>query len=139
MTDAPLLLTPGPLTTTDSVKRAMLRDWGSRDPEFEALTAHVRAELLAIANAGDAYTAVPLQGSGTFAVEAMIAARRIIFFLLARRLSVCASARCVSSPLPPDNANTHWGHHPALHCGRFALSGADRRGAREHSPRIAQP
>ncbi|MDF0594752.1 2-aminoethylphosphonate--pyruvate transaminase [Psychromarinibacter halotolerans] len=73
MTDAPLLLTPGPLTTTDSVKRAMLRDWGSRDPEFEALTAQVRAELLAIANAGDAYTAVPLQGSGTFAVEAMIA------------------------------------------------------------------
>ncbi|WP_425050425.1 2-aminoethylphosphonate--pyruvate transaminase [Psychromarinibacter sp. S121] len=73
MTDTPLLLTPGPLTTTESVKRAMLRDWGSRDPEFEALTAGVRQGLLRIANAGDDYTAVPLQGSGTFAVEAMIA------------------------------------------------------------------
>ncbi len=74
MTDDTILLTPGPLTTSARVKRAMLRDWGSRDPEFEAETAFVRAEVLRIANApDDAYTMVPLQGSGTFAVEAMIA------------------------------------------------------------------
>ncbi len=73
MTDDTILLTPGPLTTSDRVKRAMLRDWGSRDPDFEALTAFIRNEVKRIANAGDAYAMVPLQGSGTFAVEAMIA------------------------------------------------------------------
>lgn len=73
MTDDVILLTPGPLTTSDRVRGAMLRDWGSRDAEFEALTGFIRSEVLAIANAGDGYTMVPLQGSGTFAVEAMIA------------------------------------------------------------------
>ncbi len=70
----PLLLTPGPLTTSARVKAAMLRDWGSRDPEFEALTARIRSGVLDIAHAPAAeYTMVPLQGSGTFAVEAMYA------------------------------------------------------------------
>lgn len=72
MSADPLLLTPGPLTTTETVKRAMLRDWGSRDPDFERLTASVLQELLLIANAGTDYAVVPLQGSGTYAVEAMI-------------------------------------------------------------------
>lgn len=72
-TTDPILLTPGPLTTTDSVKRSMLRDWGSRDPDFEAITRFALSELLAIANADPAtYAAVPLQGSGTYAIEAMI-------------------------------------------------------------------
>ncbi|MER2536876.1 MAG: 2-aminoethylphosphonate--pyruvate transaminase [Rhizobiaceae bacterium] len=68
----PILLTPGPLTTSAAVKQAMLRDWGSRDPDFEALTRFVLAELLGIANAGSGHVAVPIQGSGTYAVEAMI-------------------------------------------------------------------
>ena len=71
----PLLLTPGPLTTSDSVKRAMLRDWGSRDQGFIALTARVRAALVRVAGAdpdGGVYSCVPIQGSGTFAVEATI-------------------------------------------------------------------
>lgn len=68
----PILLTPGPLTTSAGVKQAMLRDWGSRDPDFEALTRFVLAELLTIANAGSDCVAVPIQGSGTYAVEAMI-------------------------------------------------------------------
>ena len=38
----PLLLTPGPLTTAESTKRAMLHDWGSRDGAFIAMTARVR-------------------------------------------------------------------------------------------------
>ncbi|SEO57925.1 2-aminoethylphosphonate--pyruvate transaminase [Salinihabitans flavidus] len=70
--DTPYLLTPGPLTTSLRVKRAMLRDWGSRDPDFEALTADVCARLKVIAGAGDGYACVPIQGSGTFAVEAML-------------------------------------------------------------------
>ncbi len=69
----PLLLTPGPLTTSESVKRAMLKDWGSRDVDFIALTARVRSTLLQVVGAGAAdYACVPIQGSGTFAVEAAI-------------------------------------------------------------------
>lgn len=68
----PLLLTPGPLTTAPAVREAMLRDWGSRDPAFIALTRRVRERLVALAGGEATHTAVPIQGSGTFAVEAMI-------------------------------------------------------------------
>jgi 2-aminoethylphosphonate-pyruvate transaminase len=51
----------------------MLRDWGSRDDAFIALTAEMRRRLAAVANAGNSHTVVPLQGSGTFIVEAAIA------------------------------------------------------------------
>jgi 2-aminoethylphosphonate-pyruvate transaminase len=67
----PLLLTPGPLTTADSTKRAMLHDWGSRDAAFVEMTARVRRRLVEIAGGGD-LVAVPLQGSGTFVVEAAL-------------------------------------------------------------------
>ena len=70
--DSPLLLTPGPLTTSRSVKEAMLRDWGSRDREFIALNAAVRQRLTALAGAEASHVTVPLQGSGTFVVEAML-------------------------------------------------------------------
>ncbi|HEX6142157.1 MAG TPA: 2-aminoethylphosphonate--pyruvate transaminase [Geminicoccaceae bacterium] len=70
--DEPLLLTPGPLTTSASVKQAMLRDWGSRDPGFIALNARVRERLLALAGGAGSHVCVPLQGSGTFIVEAML-------------------------------------------------------------------
>jgi 2-aminoethylphosphonate-pyruvate transaminase len=66
----PWLLTPGPLTTSDGVKRAMLRDWGSRDPAFIAMTARVRERLTALAGGAGSHVCVPLQGSGTFVVEA---------------------------------------------------------------------
>lgn len=69
----PYLLTPGPLTTSIEVKRAMLRDWGSWDEDFRALTADLRRRLLALLGGGaDAYECVPMQGSGTFGVEAML-------------------------------------------------------------------
>lgn len=68
----PLLLTPGPLTTHPAVRAAMQRDYGSRDPEFIALSARVRRGLEALAPEPEAFTAVPLQGSGTYAVEAML-------------------------------------------------------------------
>lgn len=67
-----LLLTPGPLTTSMATKEAMLHDWGSRDQAFIDTTQAMRAELVSISGGGDAFTAVPLQGSGTFAVEAMV-------------------------------------------------------------------
>ncbi|UPH70367.1 2-aminoethylphosphonate--pyruvate transaminase [Abyssibius alkaniclasticus] len=69
----PYLLTPGPLTTAYSVKAAMLRDWGSWDGDFRAMTASLRAQLLAMLGAAAAdYDCVPMQGSGSFAVEAML-------------------------------------------------------------------
>ena len=68
----PLLLTPGPLTTSHETKQAMLHDWGSRDATFIATNARVRERLLDVANAADSHVCVPIQGSGTFAVEAAI-------------------------------------------------------------------
>ncbi|SUS04340.1 2-aminoethylphosphonate--pyruvate transaminase 2 [uncultured Defluviicoccus sp.] len=68
----PILLTPGPLTTSATVKQAMLRDWGSRDAAFIALNQRIRERLLALAQAADSHVCVPVQGSGTFAVEATI-------------------------------------------------------------------
>ncbi|HEX6882858.1 MAG TPA: 2-aminoethylphosphonate--pyruvate transaminase [Planctomycetota bacterium] len=69
-----LLFTPGPLTTSASVKQAMLRDLGSRDEAFLAAVREVRERLLALYGLSQAsgWEAVPLQGSGTFAVEAAL-------------------------------------------------------------------
>jgi 2-aminoethylphosphonate-pyruvate transaminase len=68
----PWLLTPGPLTTSASVKAAMTRDWGSRDAAFIAINRRVRERLVQLVGGDGTYVCVPLQGSGTFAVEAMI-------------------------------------------------------------------
>jgi 2-aminoethylphosphonate-pyruvate transaminase len=66
-----LLFTPGPLTTSRTVKQAMLRDLGSRDIEFIDLVRDVRRRLVAIGG-GKNYEAVLVQGSGTFGVESVI-------------------------------------------------------------------
>jgi len=68
------LFTPGPLTTSAAVKRAMLRDLGSRDREFTAVVRAVRRGLLAVAGVSqeEGYEAVLMQGSGTFGVEAVL-------------------------------------------------------------------
>src|SRR5258708_8835410 len=68
----PFLLTPGPLTTARATKEAMLRDWGWRDGAFIAMNARVRRRLTELVNGDGSHTCVPLQGSGTFVVEAMI-------------------------------------------------------------------
>ena len=68
----PYLLTPGPLTTSLTVKQAMLHDYGSRDASFIELNARILERLVAIVNGEGRYVTVPLQGSGTFVVEAMI-------------------------------------------------------------------
>ena len=70
----PYLLTPGPLTTSYAVKEAMLVDWGSWDGDFRAMTQELRDRLIALLGDGsDAFDCVPMQGSGTFSVEAMLA------------------------------------------------------------------
>ena len=66
------LLTPGPLTTSLATKQAMLRDWGSRDTDFIAITRRIQDRLLNIARVADSHVAVPVQGSGTFGVEATL-------------------------------------------------------------------
>ncbi len=68
----PILLTPGPLTTSLPTKAAMLRDWGSWDAAFNAVTAEVRRKLLAIVHGEATHVCVPMQGSGTFSVEAAV-------------------------------------------------------------------
>ena len=68
----PILLTPGPLTTSSATKLAMVRDWGSRDSGFIEMNRRVREMLLQVVNAAKTHVCVPLQGSGTFAVEAML-------------------------------------------------------------------
>ena len=69
------LFTPGPLTTSLTVKQAMLRDLGSRDVEFIAAVRELRDELLSVAGVSQeaGYEAIIMQGSGTFSVEAVIA------------------------------------------------------------------
>ncbi|MBT4932149.1 MAG: 2-aminoethylphosphonate--pyruvate transaminase [Rhodospirillaceae bacterium] len=71
-TGDPFLLTPGPLTTAPETKQAMLHDWGSRDAGFIETNARVLSRIVAIANAADSHVCVPVQGSGTFAVEATL-------------------------------------------------------------------
>ena len=68
----PILLTPGPLTTSLATKTAMLRDWGSWDSKFNTVTARVRERLTAIIHAAETHVCVPMQGSGTFSVEAAV-------------------------------------------------------------------
>ena len=69
----PILLTPGPLTTSLETKQAMLRDWGSWDAAFNAITASICKDLVDVVNGAGSHVCVPLQGSGTFSVEAALA------------------------------------------------------------------
>lgn len=67
------LFTPGPLTTSKTVKHAMLRDIGSRDDEFIDVIKDIRLHLLELANVSEpGFTAVLLPGSGTFGIESVI-------------------------------------------------------------------
>lgn len=74
MTRQPLLFTPGPLSTSLTVKQAMLEDMGSRDHVFMNAVKDIRDGLLQLAHVSkeDGYECVIIQGSGTFAVESVI-------------------------------------------------------------------
>ncbi len=68
-----MLFTPGPLTTSQTVKQAMLRDLGSRDFEFIGLVKEIRQKLVEVGQADQSeYTTVIMQGSGTFGLEAVV-------------------------------------------------------------------
>ena len=70
-----LLLTPGPLSTSPTVRAAMLRDWCTWDDDYNlGVVTPIREKLVELATATrrEDYTAVPMQGSGTFSVESMI-------------------------------------------------------------------
>ena len=67
------LLTPGPLTTTDTVKKEMLFDHCTWDDDYKQITQTIRRELLELAHVSEEeYTAVLMQGSGTFGVESVL-------------------------------------------------------------------
>lgn len=68
-----LLLTPGPLSTSKGVKAAMLRDWCTWDNEYNDLVQDVRRRLVSLGGGNhDDFTAVLMQGSGTFSIEAVV-------------------------------------------------------------------
>lgn len=67
-----ILLTPGPLSTSKTVKAAMLRDWCTWDTDYNSIVTDLRARLAALASAQPGYTATLMQGSGTFCVESCI-------------------------------------------------------------------
>lgn len=68
----PILLTPGPLTTSLATKTAMLRDWGSWDAAFNEITGTICRDLVEVVHGAATHACVPLQGSGTFSVEAAL-------------------------------------------------------------------
>ena len=67
-----LLLTPGPLSTTQSVKQKMLRDWCTWDNDYNQIVQQIRSQLVKLATSQSGYTATLMQGSGTFSVESTI-------------------------------------------------------------------
>src|SRR5882724_3912555 len=70
----PLLLTPGPVSTSLSTKMVMLKDRASGGAEFQADLKFARDYMVGLVGGQDAYTAIPLPGSATYANEAVIAA-----------------------------------------------------------------
>ncbi|HIT89571.1 MAG TPA: 2-aminoethylphosphonate--pyruvate transaminase, partial [Candidatus Merdenecus merdavium] len=67
------LLTPGPLTTTDTVKEEMLVDHCTWDDEYKEITQTIRRKLLQLAHVDEEqYTTILMQGSGTFGVESVL-------------------------------------------------------------------
>lgn len=67
------LLTPGPLTTTDSVKQVMMADHCTWDDDYKQITQRIRRELLELAHVSEEeYTVVLMQGSGSFGVESVL-------------------------------------------------------------------
>lgn len=68
-----ILLTPGPLTTTQTVKQAMLKDWCTWDDDYNNIVQNIRRRVVQLAtDATEKYSTVLMQGSGTFSVEAVI-------------------------------------------------------------------
>ena len=67
-----LLFTPGPLNTSDTTKQSVLSDWGSRDVDFIRINKTLMSNILRLGNANNKYVCLPIQGSGTFGLEATL-------------------------------------------------------------------
>ena len=67
-----LLLTPGPISTTKSVKEVMLKDWCTWDDDYNRIVEDIRGKLVELATKRDGFTSVLMQGSGTFCIESVI-------------------------------------------------------------------
>ncbi|MDE1515409.1 2-aminoethylphosphonate--pyruvate transaminase [Vibrio sp. dsl-7] len=73
MKNAYLLLTPGPLSTSETVREAMLKDWCTWDDDYNLeIVEVIRRKLVTLATTQTGYTSVLMQGSGTASVEATI-------------------------------------------------------------------
>ncbi|MGF1637240.1 MAG: 2-aminoethylphosphonate--pyruvate transaminase [Cyclobacteriaceae bacterium] len=70
--NAYLLLTPGPLSTSPTVRSAMQRDWCTWDQEYHLIVQDIRSKLLCLSNGTDDFTTVLMQGSGSFVVESVL-------------------------------------------------------------------
>lgn len=82
------LLTPGPLTTSETVKQAMQVDHCTWDQEYKTVTQDIRQELLTLAEVDETnYTTILMQGSGTFGVESVISS----MILPKDHLLICAN------------------------------------------------
>ena len=78
------LLTPGPLTTTDTVKQVMLFDHCTWDDDYKQITQTIRRTLLALGHVSEPeYTAVLMQGSGTFGVATAVASSNQVLMVVA--------------------------------------------------------
>ncbi len=68
-----LLLTPGPLTTTRTVREAMLKDWCTWDDDYnKEIVEVIRTKLVTLATHHQGYTSALMQGYGSASVEATI-------------------------------------------------------------------
>lgn len=67
-----LLLTPGPISTTRSVKEVMLKDWCTWDDDYNKIVQDIRGKLVELATKENGFSSVLMQGSGTFSVESVI-------------------------------------------------------------------
>ncbi|HCO21893.1 MAG: 2-aminoethylphosphonate--pyruvate transaminase [Gimesia sp.] len=114
-----LLLTPGPLTTTRSVREAMLADYSTWDVDYNQRVMEIRERLVRLATDSNDYTSVLMQGSGTFSVEATIGSvipsdgKLLVISNGAYGSRIAQIARCLKIPLqelsysetePPDLA-----------------------------------
>ncbi|MEQ8637258.1 2-aminoethylphosphonate--pyruvate transaminase [Gimesia maris] len=100
-----LLLTPGPLTTTRSVREAMLADYSTWDVDYNQRVMEIRERLVRLATDSNDYTSVLMQGSGTFSVEATIGSvipsdgKLLVISNGAYGSRIAQIARCLKIPL----------------------------------------
>jgi 2-aminoethylphosphonate-pyruvate transaminase len=134
------LFTPGPLTTSRTVKQAMLQDLGSRDTTFIEIVREVRRRLVTLGQASpEDYTAIIVQGSGTFGIESVISSiipatgkllvlvngaygERMVRIAATHKIAVSAQVTSEDSPIDPDElektltADPTISHVAIVHC-----------------------